>query len=68
MKPETLETQHDLDPTTPAIAVDPPKVPDYDDMYDLLKWINLKYGDIEGDRKLTHLEYHILQRTREIIS
>jgi hypothetical protein len=22
MKPETLETQHDLDPTTPAIAVD----------------------------------------------
>jgi hypothetical protein len=68
MKPETLETQHYLDPTTPAIAVEKFKVPDYEEMYDLLKWINLKYGDIEGVRVLTPLEGYILGRAREIIS
>jgi len=38
------------------------------EMAQVLGWINLKYGDIEGERDLSPVESHMISRVREVLS
>jgi len=37
-------------------------------MLEVLNWINIKYGDLEGDRELSPYEFNMLSKVREVLS
>ncbi len=38
------------------------------EMVQLLNWIDMKYGDIEGDRELSPIENQMIGRVREVLT